>query len=74
MTYELIYIGKGKGVIPGVPARNLTHVDMLATGLTAVKLIASGLYVRPAVDLDEDDLDKIINRVRKTRITKQESE
>ena len=67
MNYELIYIGKGKGIIPGVPARNLTHADMVAMGETATKLIASGLYMRPVVDLQPDDVYKIIKRVRKTK-------
>lgn len=43
MTY-LIYIGKGKGTIPGVPARDLSFEETLLYG--PGDLIRSGLYVR----------------------------
>jgi hypothetical protein len=67
MNYELIYIGKGKGILQGIPARNLTRVEIEASGLTAEKIIASGLYMRPVVDLQPDDVYKIMKRVRKTK-------
>jgi hypothetical protein len=39
----LIYIGKGKGTLIGVPARDLTYEE--AKKYNLVGLIASGLYV-----------------------------
>ena len=45
MTKILKYIGKGKGVIPGVPARDLNYKEMLAGGGYDF-LIRSGLYER----------------------------
>ena len=39
----LKYIGKEKGVIPGVPARDLTYKEAQDIGI--VYLIQSGLYV-----------------------------
>lgn len=44
MSTYLIYIGKGRGTIPGVPARDLTFEEALLHG--PGNLLRSGLYVR----------------------------
>jgi len=41
--HALIYIGKGRGTLIGVPARNLTYEEAKKFGITG--LLASGLYV-----------------------------
>lgn len=50
----MLYIGKG-AFIPDVPARDLTHAEVLFYGVE--RLLASGLYV-PAVKVVKDDAPK----------------
>jgi len=45
MTKILKYIGKGIGILPGVPARDLNYKEILAAGGYDF-LINSGLYER----------------------------
>lgn len=43
MSIYLTYVGKDKGTIPGVPARNLTREEAEQFGVA--ELLKSGLYV-----------------------------
>jgi hypothetical protein len=63
---ELIYIGKGKGTLAGVPARDLTRAEIEASGKTIQELLASGLYVRSTLTQTET--------YKRTRKINQESE
>lgn len=58
----LIYIGKGKGTIPGVPARDLTYEETLLYG--PGHLLRSGLYRRavPEPRLEEPEKPKRTRR------------
>lgn len=40
----LRYVGKGKGTVPGVPARNLTYEETKELNLDVIGLILTGLY------------------------------
>jgi len=42
MSIYLLYVGKGKGIIPGIPARNMTEEEAKQFDVSA--LIRSGLY------------------------------
>lgn len=63
----LRYIGKGKGAIPGVPAKDLTYEE--ARQHDIIKLIQSGLYeyaFEEAIEVEKDVLP-IETKQQKTR-------
>lgn len=51
MSAYLKYIGKDKGIIPGIPARDLTEKE--ARDIGVAHLLQSGLYVRVAPPYEE---------------------
>lgn len=57
MSAYLKYIGKDKGIIPGIPARDLEEKE--AQDIGVAHLLQSGLYVRVAPPYAEIDMPKI---------------
>jgi hypothetical protein len=73
-TPYLVYIGKGKGTLPGVPARDLTYSE--AQQHNEARLLGSGLYTlqtEPKHDA-EIIMDLLIDETPKKRRSKKESE
>lgn len=68
----LHYIGKDKGTIPGVPARDLTYDEAKQHDLT--HLIASGLYVYvPNIPAEYKEDLNVTEPPKRTRRTKKEA-
>jgi hypothetical protein len=69
----LLYIGKGKGTLIGVPARDLSYSEAKEFGI--VNLLASGLYIHNSKESIPKELykDLIIEKPKRKK-SKKESE
>lgn len=62
MSAYLIYVGKGKGSLPGVPARDLTFSEARKYG--EAQLLISGLYALPKMPDEILDANIILNSLK----------
>jgi hypothetical protein len=66
----LRYTGKGKGILPGVPSRDLTYEE--AKQHDAIKLIQSGLYEYAFENAVSEEV-KAVLPIEKKKTTKKRS-